>query len=375
MAAIRRRMFRRWLLTGGILPAACIRGKARNLCLLFVVFVSITPQRFIISAEIRTGNGFVGALRARQPRESLIMDTGKRDKLDPLEVTKEFVSRSAQRASVYVCCAPSDEPSARRFSRIFESRNTPCWFVARDMASDAAWPQSAIEAIESSKFFIVLLSAQALIEREILAEIKEAIAAGSTILVLQSTQSLLDPQFDELLTSAHTLAVSDPLGVDDVNAAWKKIVEIESNSTWEANDANPHDEVGPDHANSYLIEIEVLRGKLSGQTSCQLGEDERLVFGRGSEADVRIDDDRASRRHAGLVVRRDPRYGLELYMMDLMSRNGTWVRYRRDGDTDISKYLEQSQVRITTGAIIRIGSSDFRITAVRVPAQLARVGS
>ncbi|MGR9093209.1 MAG: hypothetical protein ACU85U_21775 [Gammaproteobacteria bacterium] len=57
-----------------------------------------------------------------------------------------------------------------------------------------------------------------------------------------------------------------------------------------------------------------------------------------------------------------------------MSRNGTWVRYRREGDPDIPKFLEQSQVRITNGAIVRIGSTDFRVNVAGVPTPIVSVG-
>jgi hypothetical protein len=58
--------------------------------------------------------------------------------------------------------------------------------------------------------------------------------------------------------------------------------------------------------------------------------------------------------------------------MDLMSRNGTWVRYPRDDDTDISKFLEHAQTRITNGAIIRIGSTDIQVTTLLLPSKILR---
>jgi pSer/pThr/pTyr-binding forkhead associated (FHA) protein len=48
-----------------------------------------------------------------------------------------------------------------------------------------------------------------------------------------------------------------------------------------------------------------------------------VVVGRGSDADVRVDEPRASRRHARLVL------GDEIRVEDLGSANGTRVRGRR----------------------------------------------
>lgn len=307
------------------------------------------------------------------------METAKGNQPDPLDETKHFQSRTAQRASVYVCYTPEDEAAAARFCASFESRGTPCWFSARDLTPAMAWPQCVVEAIESSKFFVLLLTESACLSGDIVPEIAEARNQGRTILVLQSVDRILNPELELLLTIGHTLSVDDPVSERDIDAAWTKIVELESNSTWDDENGIPLEEVvepvDPTLANSYLIQLECLHGTIEGKTSCQLALGDRLVFGRGSDAEVYVDDDRASRRHAGLVVERDPKYGLELHLMDLMSRNGTWVRYRREGDADISKFLEHAQTRIVSGAIIRIGSTDIRVTAVPIPTNIVRVGS
>src|SRR4051812_21761603 len=51
-----------------------------------------------------------------------------------------------------------------------------------------------------------------------------------------------------------------------------------------------------------------------------LPDEGRLVIGRSPEADVRIQDRAASRRHAELVVRRG-----DVEVVDLQSHNGTLV--------------------------------------------------
>jgi TIR domain/FHA domain len=309
----------------------------------------------------------------KQPKRA--METAKGNQPDPLDETKKFLSRSAQRACVYIGYAPDDESAAERFCLAFESRDTPCWYAARDLTPAMAWPQCVIEAIESSKFFVLLLTDRACHSSDVIAAITEACSRKRSILVLQSADRILNPELEILLTSGHVLEVADPISDQDIDAAWMKIVEIESNSTWGDGTGVAPGVDDTVEAISFLIHLECLRGKLGGKTACQLGVGDRLVFGRGSEADVYVDDERASRRHAGMVVERDPRYGLELRLIDLMSRNGTWVRYRRDGDADISKFLEHTQTRIVNGAIIRIGSTDIRVTAVPIPTNIVHIGS
>ena len=196
--------------------------------------------------------------------------------------------------------------------------------------------------------------------------------------MLQAADRIFSPELEVLLTSAHVIKVTDAILDHDIDSAWMKIVEIESNLTWDngTNDASDSgDAISPSAARSFLIQFDCLRGRISGKTSCQLAVGDKLVFGRGSEADVYVDDDRASRQHAGLVLEYDAKLGLELRLIDLMSRNGTWVRYRREDDDDISKFLEHSQTAITNGAIIRIGSTDIRVTAIPIPTNVVKVGS
>lgn len=306
-----------------------------------------------------------------------MIDNAKHNQIESLDDTKEFESRSAQRASVYISSTAEDEKIARQFCTVFESRGTPCWYSRRDMTEAMAWPQCIIEAIESSKFFVFFLTESALVTDELVPEVAEACASGRTILVMQTIDGLLNPKLDALLTDSHVIRIGEDLTNADIDRAWSKIVEIESESTENAvtSLSEADDTANRLSATSFLIQLDCLRGTVRGKTSCQLAVGERLVFGRGSEADIFVDDQRASRRHAGLVIERDPKYGLELQLMDLMSRNGTWVRYRRDDDADISKFLEHSQTRIVSGAIIRIGSTDMRVTAVPVPAGVTRVES
>ena len=296
---------------------------------------------------------------------------------DPLDETKQFQSRSAQRASVYLCYAPDDERDAGRICLSFERRGTPCWFSGRDLTEAMVWPQCIIEAIDSSKFFLLLLTANAVQSRDVFVELSDAVARDRTVIALQSADSIDNTELEALLKRGHVLSGSTPVTEDDINATWIKMVEIELDSEGDDDLANR----GADSATaaaiarSFLVQFECIRGRLSGQISHQLGTGDRLVFGRGSEADVFVDDERASRRHAGLVVEHDPKYGLQLHLMDLMSRNGTWVRYQRDSDADISKFLQHDQIEIANGAIIRIGSTDIRVNAVPLPTTIASLGA
>jgi hypothetical protein len=129
--------------------------------------------------------------------------------------------------------------------------------------------------------------------------------------------------------SSHTLKVNEHLTVDDVESAWSKIVGIESDQTLgNGLTASIEDEIElRNSAQSLFLQLDCEQGKIHGEASYQLASGDRLVLGRSPEADIFVDDLRASRRNAGLILNRDPKYGLELQHMDLMRRNGTWLRY------------------------------------------------
>lgn len=303
------------------------------------------------------------------------MEAANRIRPNSLNETRPFQSRAAQRASVYIGYAPDDENVAGRFCALFEARGTPCWYTARDYTPEMAWPQCVVEAIENSKYFILLLTEGGSRSSDVISQVAEAYSRGRIILVIQSIAEILNPELDAMLTNSHFLVIDGLASEQDIESAWTKIIEIESNATWDEVTDDSISTQAPVEASSFLIQMECLRGRVHGKTSCQLALGDRLVFGRGPEADVHVEDERASRRHAGLFVERNRKYGVELYLMDLMSRNGTWLRYRREGDEDISHFLEYTKTRVVNGAIIRIGSTDIKVTVVPVPINSGRFDS
>lgn len=68
----------------------------------------------------------------------------------------------------------------------------------------------------------------------------------------------------------------------------------------------------------------------------------RMILGRGDEADVKIEDDQVSRKHASVEV-----YSREqIYMSDLASQNGTWLNGMKIKNT-----------RLMHGDLVRVGNT------------------
>jgi pSer/pThr/pTyr-binding forkhead associated (FHA) protein len=80
-----------------------------------------------------------------------------------------------------------------------------------------------------------------------------------------------------------------------------------------------------------------------------------LVIGRGTRADLRIDDPGVSRRHAEFRVQRGPS-GVLVSVVDLGSTNGTLVNGRRVQHT----FLDD-------GAVVQIGGTTIHVHMAETP--------
>jgi len=78
----------------------------------------------------------------------------------------------------------------------------------------------------------------------------------------------------------------------------------------------------------------------------------RMILGRGEEADVRIDDEQVSRKHASIEV-----YSREqIYIADLASQNGTWLNGMKIRNT-----------RLMYGDLVRVGNTVLKFIIQDTP--------
>jgi diguanylate cyclase (GGDEF)-like protein len=95
--------------------------------------------------------------------------------------------------------------------------------------------------------------------------------------------------------------------------------------------------------------LTVLTGINAGQVFALDGTDH--VVGRGTEADVWVEDAGVSRRHARISCRSDGRYFVE----DLGSTNGTFIASRR---VDVSEIRPGDRIQIGPHVILRFAITD-----------------
>jgi Protein of unknown function (DUF3662)/FHA domain len=78
-----------------------------------------------------------------------------------------------------------------------------------------------------------------------------------------------------------------------------------------------------------------------------------VVIGRGTDADIQVNDPGVSRRHAEIRLMPDGPAGVRVVIVDLGSTNGTLVNGRRTSEAELT---EGSRIKIgTTELIVRIG--------------------
>ena len=303
------------------------------------------------------------------------MEVASGERRDPLDETKEIVSASGKRAFVYLSYVSEEHALAQKICQVFEERGMECWYAARDQKATLPWPDCVNEAIETSRFFVVLLTPRAAKSKTLIPEIKTALHAGRALVVLSIGDPDLSPGLENELIAAHWMTVADTTKHKDIVELWRLLVEIETGAVIEEDGIveAPPGLVDPHSASGILVHLHALVGKINGRTTYKLNEREKLLIGRGPAVDIDVSDARVSRRHAGIAVKRDPIKGLCLKVTDLMSRNGTWIRYFREGDAEFSKFLENGETTINSGAIIRVGSTDIRITAAHVPSNLVHL--
>ena len=102
-----------------------------------------------------------------------------------------------------------------------------------------------------------------------------------------------------------------------------------------------------------VLEIQYPDGRKENLTMSR----NRMVIGRGSDADIRISDSRISRHHAALEIDNG-----QVYIVDLGGSNGTWIGK--------SKLLANVREPFPVDGIVYVGPAQIR----RVPASAQQVG-
>ncbi len=115
-------------------------------------------------------------------------------------------------AEVFISYSHYEKAIAERVCAELESEGIRCWYAPRDIEQGADWSQSIINAINSAKVMVVIITEQSIDSQQVLNEAACAVDAGVPIIPFKLTDTTPSKEMEYLISSDHCLnAVNEPL--------------------------------------------------------------------------------------------------------------------------------------------------------------------
>jgi hypothetical protein len=113
---------------------------------------------------------------------------------------------------VFISYSSKDKPVADATCATLEARGIRCWMAPRDIMPGADWGESIIDAINGSRAFVLVFSANANVSVQIKREVERAINKGLPVIPLRIENVLPVKSLEFFLSTPHWLdAFSPPL--------------------------------------------------------------------------------------------------------------------------------------------------------------------
>ena len=113
---------------------------------------------------------------------------------------------------VFISYSSKDKPVADATCATLEARGIRCWMAPRDIMPGADWSESIIDAINASRAFVLVFSANANVSVQIKREVERAINKGLPVIPLRIENVLPVKSLEFFLSTPHWLdAFSPPL--------------------------------------------------------------------------------------------------------------------------------------------------------------------
>jgi len=111
---------------------------------------------------------------------------------------------------VFICYASSDKSVAAAVCDTLESRQIGCWIAPRDVLPGVQWAESIVDAIDSSRAIVLVLSANSNISPQVIREVGRAAGKGIPIIPLRIDEVIPSKSMDYFISSHHFLDVLTP---------------------------------------------------------------------------------------------------------------------------------------------------------------------
>jgi hypothetical protein len=114
-----------------------------------------------------------------------------------------FRGRFPMAYDVFISYATAQKPLAFQLTEQFEGSQVRCWIAPRNIVSGVVWVDAIMEAIQSSRLMLVLLSNEANKSPQVMREVSQAVEVGIPILPVLVEDIRLSPRMWFWLNSIH----------------------------------------------------------------------------------------------------------------------------------------------------------------------------
>ena len=113
---------------------------------------------------------------------------------------------------VFISYSNQDKTEANAVCATLESRGIRCWIAPRDIIPGTSWPAAIVEAIESSKVFVLVFSDRSNQSKQVAQEVGEAFDNEIPIIPLRLDNVKPSKEMSYYMRSTHWLdAMTPPL--------------------------------------------------------------------------------------------------------------------------------------------------------------------
>jgi hypothetical protein len=113
-------------------------------------------------------------------------------------------------ADVFISHSAKDKHAADAACAILERRSIRCWIAPRDILPSENWGASIIEAIESSRVMVLVVSGNANSSRQIEREVERAIHLGRPIIPFRIEDIKPTKALEYFISASHWLDAFTP---------------------------------------------------------------------------------------------------------------------------------------------------------------------
>jgi len=106
---------------------------------------------------------------------------------------------------VFISYSDNDKSVAEAVCAVLESKHIRCWIAPRDIQVSAVWAEAVVDAIDESRFFVLVFSSSSNSSRQVVREVERAVSCGVAILPLRIDDAPLSKAMQFYIDRYHWL--------------------------------------------------------------------------------------------------------------------------------------------------------------------------